>query len=313
MVGGQVFKRFFDLASLGFLFLVLVSCEDSSRSLTSTASAASPVISPSAAQSAPPAASPETFSASGPLIVENQLDVASQREGMIARLYVDTGRAVHHGDLLATIDDRQLHADRDAAEAKLQAIGADVKNWEAEVKVLQADLDRTEKMWDAQLITREQLDHARFKVEADKFELERERHNLQNQQAVLRSLDIEMQKTQITAPFDGVVARRYVRVGQKIAIGDRLFWVTAVAPLRVKFTLPERFAGHVRPGQLLSVSTTESASSSHLAKIIQVSPVVDPASGTIEVMAELSGKPLDLRPGMTAQVRLQDVPTANAQ
>ena len=105
-----MFKRFFDLASLGFLFLVLVSCEDSSRSLTSTASAASPVISPSAAQSAPPAASPETFSASGPLIVENQLDVASQREGMIARLYVDTGRGVHHGDLLATIDDRQLHA-----------------------------------------------------------------------------------------------------------------------------------------------------------------------------------------------------------
>jgi len=31
------------------------------------------------------------------------------------------------------------------------------------------------------------------------------------------------------------------------------------------------------------------------------------------VMAELSGKPLDLRPGMTAQVRLQDVPTGNAQ
>ena len=306
-----MFRKFIVVFGLGMMLFVLASCEDSSH-MTSTASAASPAIAQHATHTtATP--SENDFLASGPLIVENQLDVASQREGVIAKLSVDTGRAVHQGDLLATIDDRQLHADRDAAEAKLHAIEADVKNWEAEVKVLQADLDRTEKMWDAQLITREQLDHARFKVEADKFELERERHNLQNQQAVLRSLDIEMQKTRITAPFDGVVARRYVRVGQKIAIGDRLFWVTAVAPLRVKFTLPERFAGHVRPGQLLSVSTTESASSSHPAKIIQVSPVVDPASGTIEVMAELSGKPLDLRPGMTAQVRLQDVPPGNAQ
>ena len=312
LVGGQVFRRFLAVTGFGILLLALVSCEDSSRSLTSTASAASPAVSHTA--TATPATEPQPdFLASGPLIVENQLDVASQREGIVSRLYVDTGRSVRRGELLATIDDRQLHADHDAAEAKLQAIEADVKNWEAEVKVLQSDLDRTEKMWAAQLITKEQLDHARFKVEADKFELERERHNLQNQQAVLRSLDFEMQKTQITAPFDGVVARRYVRAGQKIAIGDRLFWVTAIAPLRVKFTLPERFAGHVRVGQLLSVSTAESASASHPAKIIQVSPVVDPASGTIEIMAELSGKPFDLRPGMTAQVRVPDVQAGSAQ
>jgi membrane fusion protein, multidrug efflux system len=311
LVGGQVFRRSSPLAGLAVLLLVLVSCDDSPR-ITSTASAAAPAI-PQATAQAPVTDSRPDFLASGPLIVENQLDVASQREGIVSRLNVDTGRSVRRGELLATIDDRQLHADHDAVEAKLHAIEADVKNWEAEVKVLQADLDRTEKMWDAQLITKEQLDHARFKVEADKFELERERHNLQNQQAVLRSLDFEMQKTQITAPFDGVVARRYVRVGQKIAIGDRLFWVTAIAPLRVKFTLPERFAGHVRVGQLLSVSTSESASGSHPARIIQVSPVVDPASGTIEIMAELCGKPLDLRPGMTAQVHVPDVQSGNAQ
>ena len=305
-------RKLLAAVGLAIMLFALVSCDDSSR-MTSTASAASPAMTQQSTTQATATPSQPDFLASGPLIVENQLDVASQREGIVDKILVDTGRTVRRGELLATIDDRQLRADHDAAEAKLQAIEADVKNWEAEVKVLQSDLDRTEKMWDAQLITREQLDHARFKVEADRFELERERHNLQNQQAVLRSLDIEMQKTRITAPFDGVVARRYVRAGQKIAIGDRLFWVTAVAPLRIKFTLPQRFAGHVRPGQLLSVSTAESASPTHPAKIIQVSPVVDPASGTIEVTAELSGKPVELRPGMTAQVRIQDVPTGNAQ
>jgi len=44
------------------------------------------------------------------------------------------------------------------------------------------------------------------------------------------------------------------------------------------------------------------------AKVIMASPVVDPSSGTFEVTAELLGKNADLRPGMTASVRLPDVP-----
>src|SRR5690349_14059324 len=147
LVGGQVFRRSSPLAGLAVLLLVLVSCDDSPR-ITSTASAAAPAI-PQATAQAPVTDSRPDFLASGPLIVENQLDVASQREGIVSRLNVDTGRSVRRGELLATIDDRQLHADHDAVEAKLHAIEADVKNWEAEVKVLQADLDRTEKMWDA--------------------------------------------------------------------------------------------------------------------------------------------------------------------
>lgn len=246
----------------------------------------------------------DEYVSSGPIVVEHQVDVAAQREGVVARILVDTGKSVRKGQLLAMLDDRQLRADREAAEAKLRALDADVKNWEAEVKVLQADLDRAEKMWAAQLITKEQLDHARFKVVADQYELERERQNSQNQQAVLRSLDLEREKTQIAAPFDGVVARRYVRAGQKVALGDRLFWVTAVAPLRVKFTLPERFVGQVRVGEQISISTAASQAATHSAKVIQVSPVVDPSSDTIEVLAELEGRPADLRPGMTAQVHI---------
>jgi RND family efflux transporter MFP subunit len=284
------------------LVLGTVGCDSGSQ----TQSPVTPASAQPVNQVSSPASDPDTYLASGPLVVENQIDVAAQREGIVAKILVDTGKSVRKGQLLAVLDDRQLRADREAAEAKLRALDADVKNWEAEVKVLQADLDRAEKMWAAQLITREQLDHARFKVEADQYEVERERQNAQNQQAVLRSLNLELEKTQIAAPFDGVVARRYVRAGQKVALGDRLFWVTAVAPLRVKFTLPERFVGKVRVGERVSISIAESHAPMHLAKVIQVSPVVDPSSDTIEVLAELEGRPADLRPGMTAQVQVGD-------
>ena len=117
---------------------------------------------------------------------------------------------------------------------------------------------------------------------------------------------LNWKKTRITAPFDGVVARRYVRVGQEVAKHDRLFWVSAVGPLRVKFSLPESYVGRMKRGTELIVATPEAANDAHPARVILVSPVVDPSSATIDVTAELEGTPAGLRPGMTVNIRLQN-------
>lgn len=260
--------------------------------------------SPKAAALPAAAPSPSFVVASGPLVVENQVDVAAQRDGVVAQIKVDAGTAVRKGQLLGMLDDRQIAADKDAADAKVRSTEHDLQGWEGEVKVLQADRERAEKMWEAQLITKQDLDHARYKVEADQYEVERVRENLKNAQASARSLALELEKTRILAPFDGVVARRYVRVGQRVAVGDRLFWVTAVAPLRIRFTLPERFVGQIKAGDQLTVTAAVSSQQEHHAKVLQVSPVVDPSSGTIEVLAEITGAAGDLRPGMTANVQI---------
>ena len=281
--------------------LLILGCSDT-KTVTQAAAPAP------AAKAAPKIETPPLeFTASGPIVVENQLDVSAQREGVITRVLADVGRRVRRGEALALLDDRQTAADRDAAKAKVRSLEADVKGWEYETKVLEADLDRDEQMMKAQLITQQQLEHARYKVEADKFETERSRQNLINAQASLQSLQLELEKTRVTAPFDGVVARRYVRAGQKVAVGDRIFWVTAVAPLRIRFTLPERFAGHLQMGDSLAITSADVPSELHDAKIISVSPVVDPASGTIEAVAEVVGSSGALRPGMTATVRFKNL------
>lgn len=244
------------------------------------------------------------FDASGPLIVENQVDVAAQREGVLSAIYVDAGTRVRKGQLLALIDNRQIQAQESAMLAKLKSIQADLQNWQARAKLVEVDLTRAEKMWEAQLITKEQLDHARYEVVATQYEAEREQQDAKNAEEELRSLQIEMEKTRITAPFDGVVARRYVRVGQKISSNDRLFWVTATAPLRVRFTLPESYVGKVKTGQFVSVSSPLFPAETHRARILNMSPVVDPSSSTIEFLAELQGPTGSLQPGMTANIQL---------
>ncbi len=285
------------------LALSLNGCSGSADS--SSVAAAPPVARPTTPVSS--ALDDRAFTASGPIVVENQVDVAALREGVITSILAEPNTHVRKDQLLARLDDRQISADLDAASAKTRSIQANLKNWEAETKVLESDFARAQKLWEAGVFTKETLEHAQYKVEADKYEISRETELLTNAQATERSLQLEKEKTRISAPFDGVVARRYVRVGQKVGIGDRLFWVTAVAPLEVRFTLPERFLGKLKNGQMVNVELADGSSPvRHTAAVTQISPVVDPSSGTIEVLARLQGQAPDLRPGMLTNIRLTD-------
>lgn len=291
---------------LGVLILVLLTASQACNNAVPASEASPALPHPVAAAnvSSVPPQQEEPFVASGPIVVENQVDVLAQREGMVTDILADVGKVVHKGDLLARLDDRQLTAQRDATEAKLHSCEANLKDWEAETNVAEADYKRAKQMRDAGINTEVELDHAHYKYVGSQFEIEKAKNDLQNAQATLRDFQLELQKTRIEAPFDGVVARRYVRAGQKVSSGDRLFWVSAEAPLLVKFTLPERLMGKVKKGDEVYVSSVALPDTRHPAKVMQMSPVVDPASDSVDVMAELQGKPAELRPGMTANVRL---------
>ncbi len=84
------------------------------------------------------------------------------------------------------------------------------------------------------------MQHAKYKAESEQWDIKRVTELYSTAQQEERSLELELEKTRVMAPFDGLVARRYVREGQNVAKGDRLFWITAEAPLLMRFTLPER-------------------------------------------------------------------------
>jgi RND family efflux transporter MFP subunit len=293
-------KRFVVSLGIGAGLMLMTACS-SDRPATVSAAAAAPAV------AAQPAARPERgggYQASGPLVVENQVDVAAQREGVVAKILVDVGAFVRKGQPLAQLDDRQLAAQHDAAVAKAAAVEEDAKNWETEIKLVETDLARDEQLYQYQLITLQQLEHSRYKLIGAKQQREREVQSTNEARATAKALQLELEKTRIAAPFDGVVARRYVRQGQQVALNDRLFWVTATAPLNVRFTLPQELMSNVKPGEMIMLSTPDIAGPEHKAKVTLISPVVDPSSGTIEVQAQVVGDPGELRPGMNVNIRI---------
>jgi RND family efflux transporter MFP subunit len=288
------------------ILLATALCSGCSSNPGATARAAAPPPSTPNTPVAPARPAPQEYIASGPLVVEHQLDLCAQRDGIVADILVTTGTPVKKGDLLAKLDDRQITADRDAAAAKAKSSAADLKNWEAGAMVAHAERDRSEALWKAHIVAKEVEEKAKYQSDATDYEVDRQREDLKDAQETLKSLQLELEKTRILAPFDGVVARRYVRVGQQVAKNDRLFWISAMAPLRVNFTLPENYLERVRKGTRLVVVPAVAESEVHSARVVVISPVVDPASDTIDVTAELEGPSGQLRPGMTVNIRLQN-------
>jgi membrane fusion protein (multidrug efflux system) len=296
----------FELVAVAVLFLV--GCGDGKPETPVAANVAPPATPASHPATAAPVKTDDFLTISAPLIVEHQVDVTAQRDGTIVAIAADAGARVSAGTELAKVDNRQLSSDLEAARAKSRGIAADLKNWEAEAKVLDADYVRAQRLFNEKLIAEEQLQHAQYKAESDKWDIIRVKESLNTAKQEEQSLEIEMEKTVIKAPFSGLVARRYIRVGQTVAKGDRLFWVTAEAPLRIRFTLPEKYFGHIKKGQEFSVVSPDVLLESHSARVIELSPVVDPASGTMEVLVEVTGSHGGLRPGMTASVRVPSMP-----
>jgi membrane fusion protein (multidrug efflux system) len=260
-----------------------------------------------AAKVAPAAETADTsFVVSGPIIVEHQVEITAQRDGFLSKVLFDAPSRVKAGTILARLDDQQLSANLEAARAKSRSIEADLKNWQSEAEVLKADYGRQQNLWKLGLTSQEQLEHAKYKAESDQWDILRVRETLNTAHQEERSLELELAKTKITAPFGGLVARRYVREGQSVSKGDRLFWVTAEAPLLMRFTLPERFFGRVHRLQQFEIMSPDVPGEKHLARAKEVSPVIDPSSGTFEVLVELIGAPGSMHPGMTATIQLDN-------
>jgi RND family efflux transporter MFP subunit len=296
---------------IAILFAAIFVAWGCGETKDSTTALANPAPAPAAATRNVPAVTPGPSEAvenslvvSGPIIVEHQVDVTAQREGILVKIFFDAPARVKAGTVLARLDNRQIAANLEAARAKSRSIENDLKNWEAEAEVLKSDYARQQRLWDLGLTTQEQLEHAKYKAESDQWDIKRVKETLNTSRQEEQALQLELEKTSIVAPFDGVIARRYVREGQSVAKGDRLFWVTAEAPLLMRFTLPERVFGRLHTGQTMEVTSPDVPGEKHKARVKEISPVVDPSSGTFEVLVELMGERGSLRPGMTASVRL---------
>jgi len=288
--------------------LVCAGCD--SRPAAVDASAAVPATTaPAPKVAAPPpaiaeSADPSSFTTTGPLVAEEQADVSAERSGRIDSISVRIGDHVKKGQILAQLDDRELQAACASHKARMASARAQLHEWQAEQMTAEADLRRASAMRDAKIISEETWEHAKYRVEETIDEVARFREESAASEADLSSANVQLEQSRIVAPFSGVIGRSSVRLAQEVKPGDVLFWVTAESPLQVLFTVPETSMAAFSTGKPLDLTTADFPGLHQQGKIARVSPVVDPASGSVQVIGAIVRPSPLLKPGMTMQVRL---------
>jgi biotin carboxyl carrier protein len=190
----------------------------------------------------------------------------------VKELHADLGDRVGAGELLLTLENERLVLQVKAATARADEVRS-----------------RVERM-------RKLLDQGY----AAAAEFETLEHQLEEAEAELDQAQLDLSRTRVLAPFGGVVARRYVRVGERIESGTPLFRVTALAPLRARVLVPETESGVFRRGATVVARSVDGLEAE--GRVVRVGPTVDPASGTREVVVEL-GRAGGLVPGAEVLLR----------
>jgi RND family efflux transporter MFP subunit len=233
-----------------------------------------------------------------------QADIAAERDGRVVSIAVEIGDHVEKGQVLALLDDSMQRASRDAQKARVASLQAQVLDWQAEQKSVEADLRRADTMRADKIISQESWEHVKYKLDETVAEVARHRADETVAEDELEAANLQLEKSRIVAPFAGVVGRSSVRIAQQVKEGDVLFWITAVAPLRILFTVPESEMAAFTNGAALLLTTPDYPSLRQPARILRVSPVVDPASGSVQIIGTVVHPSPLLKPGMSMQVRL---------
>lgn len=276
----------------------------------STSVSASPKQAPSVASATPASAQP--LDILSVLSVEHSVDVATQRDGLVVATEKDEGSPVHVGEEMARLDDTMLQNELDKAQSDLFVAQNNVKYKVAEEQAKAAQLRRQQLLRQNGLSSDADLEQAQFEDKAVQYEVESWKSIVQSNEAQVRQLRLEMDKTHIRAPFSGVVVHRYIRQGQQVKANDPCFRVSQLGPLEVEFQVPESGALRPQAGAGLTVRLASDGAQSYAARVLRVSPTVDPASDSYDVIAQLTGSNLSaLRPGMSVHVLWPAAPKAN--
>jgi RND family efflux transporter MFP subunit len=252
----------------------------------------------------PTAPQPESFTTTGPLVAEQQADISAERAGRIVEVAVQIGEHVQAGQLLARLDDRLLHAACDAQKAHIATAQAEIRDSEAERESARADLRRADALHEDHILSDENWEIAKFRLDETAAHVARFESEKAAAEAELASATVQLEQSRIVAPFSGVVGRSSARIDQQITPGQPLFWITAQSPLQVLFTVPETSMGLFAAGKALDLTTADYPGLHQAGRIFRVSPVVDPASGSVQVIGAVDHPSSLLKPGMTMQVRL---------
>ncbi len=222
-----------------------------------------------------PAKLREIIKASGTLIADEEVDLSFETSGKITAIHFTEGTHIRKGQLLANLNDDELEAE--LGKLKIQE------------KLAQEKVERQKVLLEKEAVSQESYDQLKTDLQGIEAEIE-----------ILRA---RIAETEIHAPFDGIIGLRYVSEGAFVTSSTLIARLVKIRPLKIDFSIPERYAGMVKSGASLTFHL-ENTEDSYTAKVYAVEPGIDPKTRTIALRAVYENRNEELQPGRFVSIEL---------
>lgn len=233
----------------------------------------------------------------GEFISPSSSEVAPKLPGRVAAVYVDEGSRVGRGQTL-------LAMETDYAKLDIQRAEADLARAKAAEEDARRELERKRGLAANESIPQATFDRAQAAYDQAKA-------GLASAEASLATSKQRLADSVLRSPMTGVVSERRTEVGEHLGEAGVAFVIVQTTPLKLRFSVPERFLGEVRPGQEVAAKVDPYPGETFSGRIKTVGGVIDPATRTFFAEAEFPNTDGRLRPGLFARVTLAPSPVAS--
>lgn len=217
----------------------------------------------------------ETIESTGTLLAEEAVELQAEIAGKVTQFNFREGTAVRRGELLVKLNDADL----------------------------QASLERTMHRWQVANLREQRLAKLLKQGVARQEEYDIASSELDIQKAESALIKAQIQKTEIRAPFDGVVGLRYVSEGAFINAATRVATLQRLDKLKLDFAVPEKYAARIRIGNPVTVGIV-GVEHALTGAIYAYDPRIDSVTRSLLIRAVCPNPGGKLLPGAFAHVEL---------
>ena len=286
---------------------------------------------------------PQVVSAPATIFPREQANISARTTAPIRELKAHKGDSVKAGQVLAVLENRDVAAQRQEAqasvadaEANLQktaggTVPADVERARGQVETSRAALDQSQKNYDRRkrlfeqgaipqkdlLQTETELATAKANFEVAQKSLEllqrqsgasdiaMAKAKVEQAQARLSSATANVQYTELRSPMSGTLTEQFQYPGDMASPATPTFTVMDMSTVIARAQVPETSAAGVQRGQKCTFNGTDASIATATGRITVVNRAVDPARRTVEAWCEIANPPASLRAGVFGSVAIQ--------
>ncbi len=259
--------------------------------------------------SAYPSQAISTLNATGRVSAQRKAAVSTKATGRLEFLGVQEGSIVKAGEILARIENRDVSATLDQAQAALRAARANTEQGMAELRDAESNLKRSEDLANKNFISSASLDTAKARFDKARAAVASLNGAIGVAEANVRATSVAVEQTLIRAPFDGVVLTKNANVGDIItpfsSAADSKGAVVNMADmstLEVEADVSEISLSKITVAQPVEIQLDAFPDLRLLGKVSRIVPTVDRSKATVLVKVEFVEKDKRVLPDMSAKV-----------